>query len=158
MRHDDELRKHLITLLRKSDAHAGFDKTVIGIPHAKMGVRPHGLPHSAWELLEHIRLAQRDILEFSESAAYEARRFPDDYWPASPAPANAEAWEKSVQAILADRGAFIKLLQDPERDLYEPFPWGEGQTLLREALLIADHNAFHLGEIVMVRTLLEVWP
>ncbi len=155
---DDALRKELIALLRKSHAHAGFDKAVIGIPVTQMGIRPKGLPHSAWELLEHIRLAQRDILEFSESPDYQARTFPHDYWPSLPAPSSAAEWEKSVQSILADRGAFIELLQDPKRDLYEPFPWGEGQNLVREALLIADHNAYHLGEIVMVRTLLDVWP
>jgi DinB superfamily len=158
MAHDDALRKQLIALLRKSEAHAGFDEVVMGIPAGKMGIRPKGLPHSAWELLEHIRLAQRDILEFSESAEYQQRNFPEDYWPSLPAPATGAEWDKSVQAILADRGAFIELLEDPKRDLSEPFPWGEGQTLLREALLIADHNAYHLGEIVLVRTLLEVWP
>jgi len=158
MPHDDALRNQLINLLRESHAHAGFDKAVMGIPADKMGVRPSGLPHSAWELLEHIRLAQHDIVEFSESAKYEPRNFPDDYWPASPAPVNAGDWEKSVQSVLADRGAFIELLQDPTRDLYEPFPWGEGQTLLREALLIADHNAYHVGEMVLVRRLLGVWP
>jgi hypothetical protein len=116
------------------------------------------LPHSAWEVLEHIRLAQRDILEFSESAEYQPRTFPDDYWPQSHVPASEAEWEKSVQSILADRGAFIALLQDPKRDLFEPFPWGEGQTLLREALLIAEHNAYHVGEIVVLRRLLGVWP
>jgi hypothetical protein len=157
MANDTALREQLITLLRKSDAHAGFDKAVMGFPADKMGVRPKGSPHSAWELLEHIRLAQRDILEFSESAEYQERNWPDDYWPQSPAPANAAEWEKSVQAILADRGAFIELLQDPKGDLYKPFPWGDGQTLLREALLIVDHNAYHVGEIVLLRRLLGIW-
>jgi hypothetical protein len=153
----DALRKHLIELLRKSHAHAGFEAAVKGVPADKMGVRPHGLPYSAWELLEHLRLAQRDILEFSESDKYQSRTFPDDYWPKSPKPENATAWEKSVQSVLADRDEFIALLEDPKRDLYAPFPWGEGQTLLREALLIADHNAYHIGQMVLVRRMLGIW-
>src|ERR1035438_6808444 len=131
---DDALRSQLITLLRKSEAHAGFDNAVMGIPAGKMGIRPKGLPHSAWELLEHIRLAQRDILEFSESANYKPRKWPDDYWPVSPKPASAAAWTKSVKSILADRDAFIELLEDPKRDLFEAFSWGDGGTLLREGL------------------------
>ena len=157
MPQDDAVRKHLITLLERSEAHAGFDKTVKGVPVDKMGVRPEGSQHSLWEQLEHIRVAQRDILEFSESADYQPRDWPDDYWPQSPKPAGAAEWEASVQSIIADREKFIQLLKDPERDLYEPFPWGDGQTLLREALLIADHNAYHLGEMVLTRRLLGIW-
>jgi len=153
----DALRNELIKLLQKSDAHAGFDKAVTGVPAAKMGIRPTGLPHSAWELLEHIRLAQRDILEFSTSAKYQPRNWPDDYWPKAPKPKSAAEWEQSVQAILADRKAFIRLLKNPDRDLYEPFAWGDGQTLLHEALLIADHNAYHVGELVLVRQALGAW-
>ena len=158
MQPSDPLRSHLIKLLRKSEAHAGFDKAVKGVPAAKMGARPEGLPHSAWEILEHIRLAQRDILEFSESPEYKERKWPDEYWPDSPEPAGAGQWDKSVRAILDDREAFIQLLNDPQRDLYQAFPWGDGQTLLREALLIADHNAYHVGELVLVRRLLGMWP
>jgi hypothetical protein len=158
MSQDAALRKQLIKLLHQSEAHAGFDKAVKDVPADKMGIRPEGLPHSVWDLLEHIRLTQRDILEFSESAKYRPRNWPDDYWPKYPKPANVAEWKKSVHAILADRDAFIQLLEDPKRDLYEPFPWGDGQTLLREALLIADHNAYHVGEIVVVRQLLAIWP
>lgn len=153
----DPLRQHLIKLLKESEAHVGFEGAVKGMPAGKMGIRPEGTAHSAWELLEHIRLAQRDILEFSESAEYKPRKWPEDYWPQSAKPSSAAAWEKSVKAVLTDRDAFIKLLQDPKRDLYQPFPWGDGQTLLREALLIADHNAYHVGEIVTVRQLLGAW-
>jgi hypothetical protein len=158
MSQDQAVRKHLIALLRESHAHAGFDNAVKDVPPDKIGVRPKGLPHSLWELLEHIRLAQRDIVEFSESAKYQPRKFPDDYWPGSSKPAGAPAWDKSIQSIRADRDAFIGLLEDSSRDLYEPFPWGEGQTLMREALLIADHNAYHVGEMVLVRRPLEIWP
>jgi hypothetical protein len=155
MAKDDALRKQLIGLLEKSEAHAGFDKAVKGMPVDQMGVRPPGSPHSAWELLEHIRLAQLDILEFSLSAEYAPRKWPDDYWPKSPAPAGAAEWNKSLRSIRKDRDAFIALLE--ERDLYKPFPWGDGQTLLREALLIADHNAYHIGEIVLLRRMLGIW-
>ena len=158
MSQDDALRKQLIKLLQKSEARAGFDKAVKGIPAGKMGIRPQGSPHSAWELLEHVRLAQLDILEFSQSADYVPRNWPDDYWPKSPAPASAAEWTKAVRRVLKDRDAFIALLEDPKRDLYEPFPWGDGQTLLREALLIADHNAYHVGEIGLVRRILGIWP
>jgi hypothetical protein len=106
-------------------------------------------------LLEHLRLAQLDILEFSQSAKYVARKWPDDYWPKSPAPASAAEWNQSVNSVLKDRDAFIALLE--ERDLYKPLPWGDGQTLLREALLIADHNAYHVGEIVLLRRILGIW-
>jgi hypothetical protein len=155
MPHDGALRKQLIQLLQKSEAHAGFDKAVQGVPAEKMGIRPEGSPHSAWELLEHIRMAQLDILEFSQSAEYVPRKWPEDYWPKSPAPENAAEWNKSVKSVLKDRDAFIGLLET--RDLFEPFPWGDGQTLLREALLIADHNAYHVGEIVLLRRILGIW-
>ena len=158
MSQDDLLRKQLIGLLQKSEAHAGFEKSVKGVPADKMGVRPEGLPHSLWELLEHLRLAQLDILEFSESADYKPRKWPQDYWPASPQPSSPAAWQHSVQSILTDRDAFIRLLRDTDRDLYKPFPWGDGQNLLRETLLIADHNAYHVGEMVTVRQALGIWP
>ena len=157
MANDERLRKQLAEMLRKSEAHAGFDKAVKDFPVAQMGVRPAGSPHSAWELLEHIRLAQRDILEFSASADYKERKWPEEYWPNSEAPANQAEWQRSVDGVKADREAFIKLLNDGGRDLYAPLPWGDGQTLLREALLIIDHNAYHVGEIVMLRRLLGVW-
>lgn len=149
--------QELIKLLKKSEAHAGFDKAVKGVPFDHMGERPEGSPHSLWELLEHIRLAQRDILEFSESADYKPRKWPADYWPKSPAPKNAAEWEHSVRAVIHDRDAFIKLLVDPKRDVNAPLPWGDGQTLFREALLILDHNAYHVGEIVLLRRILGIW-
>ena len=158
MSHDDALRKQLIAFLLKSEAHAGLETAVKDFPGGQRGVRPQGSPHSGWELLEHLRLAQRDILDFSRSADYKPRKWPDDYWPASPEPTSAAAWAESVRSILADRDGFIELLEDSQRDLYQPFPWGEGQTLLREALLLIDHNAYHVGEMVLVRRMLGSWP
>jgi hypothetical protein len=132
------------------------------------GIRPAGLRHSAWELLEHMRISLEDIIRFSGvmepprtsgsgdlPAGYTPLNWPGDYWPASPAPGNADQWNESVAAIEAGVAAFTGMLEDQQRDLFKPFPWGEGQTLLREALLIADHNAYHLGQLVLVRRMIE---
>jgi hypothetical protein len=154
---DAALRKHLLALLRGGQAHATFDDTVDGFPLDKAGVRPPGLPHSAWELLEHLRIAQRDILDFSRSADYKAIRWPDDYWPRSAGPERDSQWLEAAQAVRDDLAEFEKLLQDPGRDLYAPFSWGKGQTLLREALLIADHTSYHLGQLLLVRRALGAW-
>jgi hypothetical protein len=154
---DQRLRKQLVKLLRSQEAHAGFDKSVAGMPVAKVGLRPEGLPHSAWELLEHMRIAQDDILRFSRSSDYQSIRWPEAYWPRSPQPKAAGDWAKSIAAFRKDLAEFERLVQDPARDLYEPFPWGDGQTLLREALLLADHNAYHVGQLVLVRRLLGEW-
>lgn len=144
-------------LLEGGHAHAGFDQAVRGFPTGKAGIRPEGSPHSAWELLEHLRLAQHDILCFSLSADYEAPKWPEGYWPAGPAPESDAAWAHSVRAFRKDLAEFEELVRDPNRDLDAKFPWGDGQTLLREALLIADHNAYHLGQLVLVRRLLGQW-
>ena len=151
MPNDAALRKQLLALLSSGHAHATFEDAVKKFPLSKIGVRPEGAAHSAWELLEHLRIAQADILVFSKSAKYVALKWPDDYWPSSPAPKRKTQWAQSVKAFLRDRAAFEKLVRDAKRDLYEPFPWGDGQTLLREALLLADHNAWHLGQLLMLR-------
>ena len=154
---DTALREQLIDLLGSSHAHATFDSAVTDFPPDLMGTRPPGSPHSPWELLEHMRIAQNDILRFSESANHVSPKFPDGYWPKSPAPKSASAWNESVRAFQEDLAAFATLLRDPARDLYEKFPWGDGQTLLREACLIADHNAYHLGQLLLLRRLLGDW-
>ena len=155
MPNDKDLRQHLLALLKGGHAHATFAEVIKKFPTDRIGERPGGVQHSAWELLEHLRLAQRDILVFSKSAKYKAPKWPDDYWPSSPAPKRKAQWQQSVNAFQADLAAFEKLLLNPKSDLYKPFPWGDGQTLLREALLIADHNAWHLGQLMLVRRLLE---
>lgn len=155
MKDDTRLRTQLTELLSSGHAHATFEQVVEDFPVDQAGVRPPGMAHSGWELLEHLRLAQDDILRFSRSADYQAMKWPDAYWPASPAPKNGKAWSDSIRNFREDRAEFIKLLNDPKRDLYGPFAWGEGQTLLREALLIADHNAWHLGQLMLVRRALE---
>jgi hypothetical protein len=148
------LRDHLLELLRGGHAHISFDDAVNGFPLDLAGIRPEGSPHSAWELLEHIRIALEDIARFSQSADYQSPPWPKGYWPSSPAPKDAEEWHNCVRLIRENMAVFESLLNDPERDLFRKFPWGEGQTLLREALLIADHNAYHLGQLVLVRRLL----
>jgi hypothetical protein len=154
---DPALREQLIELLASGHAHATFDQAVRGFPVERAGVRPNGSPHSAWELLEHMRIAQNDILRFSQSADYVSPAWPEGYWPAHHGPARPEDWEESVRTFRDDRAAFEALLHDPNRGLSERFPWGDGQTLLREVLVLADHNAYHLGQLVLVRKLLGVW-
>ncbi|HYW43242.1 MAG TPA: DinB family protein [Bryobacteraceae bacterium] len=155
---DRALREQLIQLVRGGHAHATFDQAIRDFPPGRMGVRPPGAEHSAWELLEHMRLAQNDILRFSQSADWVSPEFPGGYWPKAPAPKKPGDWSDSVRAFHQDLAEFEALVRDPAQDLYRKFPWGDGQTLLREALLIADHNSYHLGQLVLVRRLLGSWP
>lgn len=157
MVHDQAIRQHLLALLRGGNAHVTFEKAVEGFPVDLAGTRVEGLPHSAWELVEHIRIAQRDILDFTRGEGYRELQWPEDYWPSSQGPEAPEGWHDSLCTIAADRAQFEALLEDPERDLTTPFTWGDGQTLLREALLIADHNAYHVGQLVQLRRALEKW-
>ena len=157
MTENDALRAHLGRLLDWQDAHASFDAAVEGMPADMQGVRPGGLPYSAWELLEHLRFTQWDILEFCRNPAYSEPRWPDDYWPDSPTPPDADAWAESVEAFRANRQALRQLAADRHVDLFAAIPHGDGQTYLRELLLVADHNAYHVGQLVAVRKLLGVW-
>jgi hypothetical protein len=152
------LRKHLDNLLRMKGAHLSFEAAVAGFPAALSGVKPAGAPHSAWELLEHMRIAQEDILDFSRNPAYREKKFPDDYWPATEAPPSEEAWSGSVARFQADLREMQALIADTGHDLLAKIPHGGGQTLLREALLVADHNAYHLGQLMFLRKMLEAPP
>lgn len=154
MPNDDPVREQLLELLRGGHAHLTLDQAVKGFPLEKIGVRPAGAPHSAWELLEHMRIAQNDILRFSQSAEHVSPKWPEGYWPASAAPEDEKQWKRSIQAFKKDLAEFEGMIQDPAQKLNRKFPWGDGQTLLREALLIADHNSYHLGQLVMVKKLL----
>lgn len=156
----DRFRKELVSQLRGGNAHAHFDQVVKGLPYELQGAVPDGLPYSAWQLLEHIRIAQVDMLLFcrNEEGNYVAPTWPEDYWPKSPVPPSDSAWEQSVAAVKKDLDSFVKLIEDPKRDLFERFAWGKGQTLFHEACLIIDHASYHLGEIVTVRRLLNAWP
>jgi hypothetical protein len=155
--HEQSLRKHLLELLEGGQAHAKFDDVVKNLPAAARGKKPAKFPHSPWMLLEHMRMAQWDILEFSRNAKYVSPKWPEGYWPKTEGPANAAAWEKSVRAFRRDLKAMQKLVANPKTDLFARIPWGDGQTVLREALLLADHNAYHLGQLLDVRRLLGAW-
>ncbi len=157
MSNDAALRAHLVELLTKAHAHATFDDAVKNLPTELQGKRPKGAEHSPWQLLEHLRIAQWDILEFSRDAKHKSPDFPDGYWPKSPEPPDEHAWGKSVKAFKHDLKAMCELVSDEKNDLYAKIPHGDGQTILREALLTADHNAYHVGQLVLVRRLLGAW-
>jgi hypothetical protein len=144
MENDLALRQQLVSLMTEGNAHATYDRAIEGLAPALRGVRPAGLEHSAWELVEHLRTAQWDILDFSRNSEYQELKWPDDYWPST------AAFHRDLQAMCA-------LVMDPATDLFAKIPWGSGQTILREALLVADHNAYHVGQIVLVRQLLGDW-
>ena len=154
---DASLRQHLLELLNGGHAHAEFDTAVRNLPAALRGKRPNGAEHSPWEILEHLRIAQGDILEFSRDPGHQSPAWPSGYWPATPEPPDDKAWDKSVRAFRRDLKAMSDLVQNPATDLFARIPHGNGQTILREALLIADHNAYHLGELVLLRRLLGAW-
>jgi hypothetical protein len=157
MSHDQFLREHLLYLLGGGGAHLDFDAAVADLPPSLRGVRPTGLPHSPWELLEHLRLAQWDILEFSRNPKHVSPVWPAGYWPAQPAPPSKGAWDKSIEEFRTDLEGMKHLVEDPKTDLYARIPHGDGQTILREALLLADHNAYHVGQLILVRRLLGAW-
>lgn len=152
---DRPLRKQLRELLKGEHAHAGFDAAVADLPPRFRGAKPEGADHTPWQILEHLRIALWDILEFSRDAKHVSPKWPQGYWPETAAPPDDAAWEKSVESFQKDLEAMASLAD--EGDLYTPFPWGKGQTLLREILLAADHNAYHVGQLVLVRKLLGAW-
>jgi hypothetical protein len=151
------LRDQLKKLLRGGGAHVTFDDAVKGLPVASRGKRPRGAAHSPWEILDHMRVAQWDILEFSRDPKHVSPKWPDDYWPKKPAPPNAKSWAAAIKSFHSDLESMCALISDESIDLFAPIPHGDGQTLLREALLVADHNAYHLGELIIVRRLLGTW-
>jgi hypothetical protein len=153
----DAIRKQLIELLKGGSAHAAFDAAVSGFPVERAGEKPAGAPHTAWQLIEHMRIAQWDILEFSRNSKHVSPKWPEGYWPETEAPHGKTAWDKSVRGFRADLLAMIDLVSDPASDLTARLPHGDGQNLLREALLLADHNAYHLGQLVLVRRMLDEW-
>lgn len=155
----DPLRAHVLELLRGGHAHLSFDDAVRDLPADLRGKAPRGSPYTAWQLVEHMRLAQDDILRFSRNTdgSYEELEWPDDYWPKAKAPRDDAEWEESLAAFRTDRKAMEALVADPAQELFAPFPWGDGQTLLREAMLVADHTAYHLGQLVLLRRLIGAW-
>lgn len=150
------LRNQLVKLLDWRDAHLRFEDVARGWPPKRRGLKPPGAPHTAWQLIEHLRICQWDILEFCRNHAYKEMPF-EDYWPRTASPPSSAAWEMSLHAFRADNKAMQKLVASPKTDLFAPIPWGSGQTILREAVLVADHNAYHLGQLVLLRRLLGAW-
>ena len=154
---DAALRQHLVNMLRGGHAHVTFEQALADLPASLRGMLHPEVPYTLWGLLEHMRIAQWDILEFSRDPRHVSPEWPSGYWPASSAPAGEEAWEASVRTFQRDLGQMEKLVKNPATDLYRRIPRGTGQTILREALLVADHNAYHLGEFVLLRRLLGAW-
>ena len=154
---DKALRQHVLAVLKGGGAHVDFDAAVKGLPAALQGKRPKGAAHSPWEILEHLRIAQWDILEFSRNPKHVSPKFPSGYWPRTQTPPRRETWNQSVRAFRRDLKAMSKLVADRSTDLFAPIAHGDGQTILREALLVADHNAYHISEMVTARRLLGAW-
>ena len=157
MSNDKALREQLVNLLKEGNAHVDFNSAFKNLPAELRGKRPKGAEHSAWELLEHLRIAQWDILEFSRDPHHQSPEFPGGYWPDTPAPPNEAAWNKSIRSFRANLEALCELVADESTDLFAKIPHGDGQTILREALVAADHNAYHLGQAVLLRRLLGAW-
>jgi hypothetical protein len=171
---DKSIRQHLLYLLKEGGAHAMFEDATKDFPVKLRGQKVQDFPHTAWMLLEHMRIAQRDILEFSRNPKHKSPKWPDGYWPKTDAPLTPDAWPdgywpktddpptpdawtKSITDFRKDLKAMESLITNPKTDLYAPLPWADGQTVLREALLVADHNAYHLGQLVTLRRLLGAW-
>ena len=154
---DRALRDHLLFLLDGGGAHVDFKKATGGLSRKLRGVKPARAPHSLWQLLEHMRIAQWDILEFSRNPKHQSPEWPEGCWPPAEAPANDRAWNNSLRTFRTDLEAMKDLVANPSTDLTKRIPHGDGQTILREALLIADHNAYHLGQFVLIRRLLGAW-
>jgi len=152
-----ELIKQLNDLILKGNAHATLDSALEDVPVEIRGTVPEKLPYSIWQIMEHIRITQWDILDFSRNPDYKEIEWPADYWPKEAAPKDDAAWHDCIKQIKKDRQDFVALLEKDGVDMYTPFPWGTGQNLLREALLIADHNSYHTGEIIVIRRLLGHW-
>ncbi len=156
--HDQALREQLAALLKGGGAHVHFMDALDGFPEAKRGTFVEGLPHTGWQLIEHVRIAQWDILEFSRDSQHVSPGFPEGYWPKTPVPKDQADWQKSVETFQHDLQEMIKLVNNPKTDLYMVIPHGDGQTILRQALLLADHNAYHLGQLIDLRRALGAWP
>jgi hypothetical protein len=157
MKDQQALRTHLLNILREEHAHPLFDRAVRDLPAELRGKRPEGFPHSAWELVEHMRLAQWDIIEYVLDPKHVSPDFPAGYWPKSAAPQDDAAWEKSLSGFRADAAKLENMIGDESNDLVAPVPFANNATFLRQALMTADHNAYHLGQLVTVRRLLGAW-
>lgn len=157
MESSKSVRELLLEQLEGRNAHVDFNQAVQGLTYKQVGIKVEGLPHTIWQLIEHIRISQDDILEFSKNADYEALDWPNDYWPESAGPTDKNEFEQSLQAVRNGINEMKTIVRDTDNDLQTPFTHGEGQTLFREAMLIVDHNAYHIGQIVQIRRILGSW-
>jgi len=157
MQNDKALRQHLVKLLKGGEAHADFEQGIADFPPELRGKTPQGAEHSPWQLLEHLRIAQEDILDFSINPDYKPKEWPKEYWPETAEPSDTRAWDRSVKDYNRDLQAMCDLVEDPKTDLFAKIPHGDGQTILREALVLADHNSYHLGQFVLLRRELGAW-
>jgi DinB superfamily len=155
---ENSLKKDLLALLTGADAHASFDDAIRNLPPELRGQHPANAPHSAWEIVEHLRIAQWDIVEYALNPKHKSPDFPAGYWPQSPEPPDAKAWEKSVESFRKDRKKLVAAIEDSSTDLLAPIPHANNQTLLSKTLLLADHNAYHIGQLILTRRLLNAWP
>jgi hypothetical protein len=155
---DSVLREYLQKVLTWHGAHTDWKRGLAGLPGKHRGAKPAGVPYSLWELLEHARIAQWDILEFCRNPKHVSPDWPSGYWPRTPSPPSAASWDKSVKAFEKDLTAMAKFVGDPKTDLFKPISHGSGQTVIREVLLLADHNSYHMGQFVLLRRLLGAWP
>jgi hypothetical protein len=154
---DKSVREHVLYLLKGGGAHLGFERAIADLPEELRAAKVKGATHTPWRLLEHLRICQWDILEFSRNPDHVSPEFPDGCWPEGDAPPESDSWDKNAQAFRDDLQAMIDLVANSDTDLYAPIPHGDGQTILREALLVADHNAYHLGQLVFLRRCLDAW-
>lgn len=154
---DHSVREHVLYLLKGGGAHIGFEQAVANLPDEFRGAKIEGATHTPWRLLEHLRICQWDILEFSRNPDHVSPEFPEGYWPERDAPPSSSSWDQSVKAFAGDLRAMLDLVANPDTDLYALIPHGDGQTILREALLVADHNAYHLGQLIFLRRCLGAW-
>jgi hypothetical protein len=155
MKQDEVIREQLLALLRGGNAHMSFDQAVADFPMGKINAQPPSLPYTPWRLLEHIRIAQRDILDFIRDPAYVSPAWPEGYWPPQGEQADEARWRRTIEEFQADRRELEKIVKDPNTDLSAPMPQGQKYTILREILVAADHNAYHLGEFGLMRGILE---
>lgn len=158
MNNNKDLRDHLVNLLQGEHAHVSFETAIKNFPFEKAGIKPDGFVHSAWQILEHIRIAQWDIVEFSVNPDHVSPDWPEEHWPKNDVPGSETEWQECIDNVRKDLKSMIELVKDPATDLFVKIPHGTDQTILREALLVADHNAYHLGQLVMVRKALDIWP
>ncbi|AXC15889.1 hypothetical protein ACPOL_6677 [Acidisarcina polymorpha] len=152
-----ELREQLVELLRGGSAHADVNSVLADFPTEKRAAKPQGAPYNAWQLLWHIHFTLHDLLDFCTNPKYLAPKWPDDYWPAEHVPPSEDAWDSVARGLQADLAEFQKIIMDPAENMYATIPWGDGQTVLREIFLAADHTSYHLGQIVLLRKQLDSW-